>query len=111
MSDVPRLPTLSGGSPITIKERKILSLDCPKCKSPLDVTNLSFGTNIECPSCKNITWCPEFKPHWWFRLRNYLLSLLVSFVLGVAASLVAAHIYESNNMQQTAESTGKGELK
>ena len=109
MSDVPQLPTLSGGSPISIKERKVLSLDCPKCKTQLDVTNLSFGTNIECPSCRNVTWCPEFKAHWWFRLRNYLISLSISFVLGVGASLLASYIFESNNHQFTLQTPDKGE--
>jgi hypothetical protein len=57
-----------------------------------DVTDIAFGTMIQCPSCENITWRPEFKPRWYFRLRNFVFSNLVSFNLGVLASLLATCI-------------------
>ncbi len=106
MSDVPQAPKLAGGAPISITKQEIVSLDCPKCKQSLNVTNLAFGTNIECPDCKNVTWRPEFKPKWWFRLRNLVFANFLSFVLGVAASLTATLIHgNSEVIDKTAEST------
>lgn len=95
MSDVPQAPKLAGGAPISITKQEILSLDCPKCKSALNVTDLAFGTNIECPDCKNVTWRPELKLNWWFRLRNLVIANLFSFVIGFSASFAATAIYEN----------------
>lgn len=93
MNEVPQPPNLKGGSRIVITRRETFALDCPKCKKPLDVTDLAFGTNIECPSCQNITWRPEHTPKWWFRLRNLFLANLLSFILGIIASIVGTWIY------------------
>jgi hypothetical protein len=95
MSNLPKAPKLSDGPPICISKREIFSLDCPKCKSPLDVTDLNFGTNIECPSCNNVTWRPEFKPKWWFRLRYFLITTIISFILGFSTSFIANVVYDN----------------
>lgn len=85
---------LSDGSGIAVTRRVWMALTCPKCRKDIDVTGISFGTVIECPHCKNITWRPEFKPRWYFRVRNFVLANLVSFVVGVLASLLASYLYE-----------------
>lgn len=100
MSDLPQVPKLAGGSPISISKKELFSLDCPKCRKPLDVTNLAFGTNIECPHCKNITWRPEFKPKWWFKARNMIIANIVSLFLGVISSLLASYIYEKTGSKE-----------
>ena len=108
MSDLPERPKLSGGAPITIAKRELFSLDCPKCKSPLDVTDVSFGTNIECPKCENVTWRPEYRPKWWYKLKNLIIANLISFILGIFGSLIASHIYSSTTIEKTeSESVGK----
>ena len=99
MSDMPQTPNLASGAPIAITKKQIFSLDCPKCKKPLDVTNLTFGTNIECPNCSNITWRPEFKLGWVFKLKNLIISVLLSFILGVGASLIATYIYKKFSVE------------
>ncbi len=84
----------------------MFTVKCPKCQEALDVTNLKFGTSIECPKCANVTWCPEFKPRWWFQLRNYVLALGVSFVIGVLASLLATWLWSTYVVHGT---VGKGD--
>lgn len=108
MSDTPQIPTITGGAPISITRREVFSLDCPKCKNALDVTDLSFGTNIECPACKNITWRPEYKPKWWFRFRNFAIATLISFILGFSSSYLANIAFQQN---QTATSKDLTEIR
>lgn len=88
---------IADGSGIAVSKRVWIALACPKCRKDIDVTNVTFGTVIACPHCKNITWRPEFKPMWYFRVRNFILANLFSFTLGILASLLAAYIYEHSS--------------
>jgi len=89
MTNDPITPKLSGGPKISIDEITIKTLDCPKCQKQLAVTDLIFGTNIECPDCGNKTWVPEYKPRWWFKLRNFLFTVIITFIIGVFAAIAA----------------------
>ena len=97
------VPLLTGGSGIDLKKqiKTEFILSCPKCGTKLDVTNLSFGTHIECPSCNNITFRPEYKPPWWSKTRNFILTMIGTFLLGFASSFFAAVVYESYKDQKT----------
>jgi hypothetical protein len=92
----PTRPRLTGG-PISVSQRTQTLLDCPKCKRSLDITDVRALSPIACPDCENITWAPEYVPRWWYRLRNFVISNLVAFVLGVAGSLLATYIWEQSH--------------
>lgn len=94
-NSTPQFAKLADGSGIVVTKRVWMALACPKCRKDIDVTDVSFGTVIQCPHCDNITWRPEFKPRWYFRVRNFIITNLLSFILGVLASLLASYIYEN----------------
>lgn len=94
MSDAPKFPTLSDGAAISVNRRVRYDLDCPKCRKTLDVTDINFGAIIKCPHCKNITWRPEFQPKWYFRLRNFVLAIIGSFILGLLTNLFSSYLWE-----------------
>jgi hypothetical protein len=106
VSNAPHIPKLTPGASIEITRVVMFTVNCPKCHEALDVTNLKFGTSMECPHCANVTWCPEFRPRWWFQFRNYLAALLLSFLIGALSSLFATWIWQKYS---EAGSVGKGD--
>ena len=96
MEQSPSPPRLTGSSGISISRKVSLVLDCPNpnCKQPLNVSNLAVGTHIQCPHCDNVTWVPEFKPRWWFQVKNFITSIIVAFIIGVLSSLTATWLYQ-----------------
>jgi DNA-directed RNA polymerase subunit RPC12/RpoP len=96
MSNMPNIPKLVGGPPVFVTESVFFSLKCPKCKKLLDVTSLKYGTNIECPNCSNLTWVPELKPRWWFKARNFVMSNIVSLLVGILSSLAGSWLWENS---------------
>lgn len=96
------LPLLASGPGIRLKREEQLILNCPKCNNRMDVSGVHVGQNIQCPACKNMTWVPKMKPRWWQSLPAFLVSVVVSFVIGVGASLTATSIY--SNAQDRKES-------
>jgi hypothetical protein len=90
-------PSISPGPSIEIRKdvRKILRCPNSSCQKDIDVTNLNFGTNIKCEKCGNVTWVPEYKLKWWFKLRTFILTIILSFILGVIASFSGTYAYEN----------------
>ena len=89
---MPPLAKLTDGSRIIVTTREALT--CPKCSKKFDITDVSFGAVIECPHCNNITWRPEYKPRWYFRVRNFIFSNLASFIIVFLSSLLATCAHE-----------------
>ena len=58
------------------------------------ITSIATGALIKCTKCKNVTWRPDYVPPWWSKTSRFALSLIGSFILGVAASFVASIAYE-----------------
>jgi hypothetical protein len=94
MSDDANLPKLADGAAISVTRHIRYHLDCPKCRKPLDVTDLAFGTILKCPGCKNITWRPQFQPKWYFRARNFVLAIIGSFILGILSNFASSFLWE-----------------
>jgi len=90
----PAPPRLTGGGHIEVTKRIQTMVGCPKCLRPLDITDVRVGSSIECPHCTNVTWTPEYVPRWWYRARNYTLSLIGAFVVGVISSYVASYLWD-----------------
>ena len=95
-------PNLSNSPQLKIDKQVYYTLPCPKCSKDLNVTGIQEGRNVECPKCKNITILPSFRPRWWHTTRNFILSVIVSLIIGMASSLVASYIYY-NVAQNTAD--------
>ena len=77
----------------TRKRRKVVSI----LKGYHGHTGLAVGTTIACVSCENVTWAPEYVPRWWYRLRNFIFSLILAFIIGVLSSLTATWIGKAAN--------------
>ncbi|MEX0609745.1 MAG: hypothetical protein WD016_03320 [Balneolaceae bacterium] len=88
-------PSIIDSSIVTVSEVNKLELDCPnpKCHIILDVTGLRFGMIVQCTTCLNSTIVPELKLKWWQKLSSYLLSILISFIIGIGASIAGAFIF------------------
>src|ERR1043166_4672073 len=108
MSGSPIQPRLTGDGQVTVTRRELLTFDCPNCKESLNITGLAFGTTIACPNCGNVTWTPEWKPRWWFTARNFILSLILAFFIGVFSSLVANVIWHRLTNSPTQQELEKG---
>jgi len=82
-----------------IQEIKILEVQCPNpdCNQKLDITNINEGTKIKCPQCHNITWTPSYKQKWWHRGIIFIVSLFISFIIGVLSSITATKIIDTIN--------------
>ncbi len=94
MDTPPKYPKLTDGAAISVNKRVRYDLDCPKCRKALDVTDIAFGKIIQCPGCKNITWRPEFQPRWYFRLHNFVLAVVGSFILGLIINFASSFLWE-----------------
>lgn len=88
---VPVPPSLTGGA-IQVTRRIQTLVPCPGCRRDLDITSVTVGALIKCPECQNATWAPDYVPHWWHRTRNFVLSVVVAFVVGVCSSLLAEFV-------------------
>ena len=97
MSTISHIPTPIAGEPVRVVQKVIKEVDCPNpdCDYRLNITDINEGTKIKCANCNNITWVPSYKPKWWQRLRNFIWTLIISFVLGILASIIGSAIYEN----------------
>ncbi len=103
----PAPPRLLGGDGIAVTRRIQTMLRCLKCRKSLDITDVKVGTTIGCPECGNITWAPEYVPRWWYRMRNFVLSLIIALAVGVAASLTADFLRD--RLQDSPDTTSASE--
>jgi len=95
-------PSLVNGPSAIVKRKLEYDQPCPKCAKEMRITDISEGTPIACSSCGNVTWRIAYNPPWWSKTSRFLLSLLVTFILGVLASLAAAAIYEKYTQSRDA---------
>jgi hypothetical protein len=102
MTGIPAPPRLTGGQ-VTVTRREQLIVSCPKCSRSIDITGLAVGTTIECSSCSNVTWSPEYVPRWWHRTRMFVFSLIVAYLVGVGSSMTASYLF--NRMQSNPGAT------
>jgi len=87
----PTVPNQIDTDPISVQERFIRQFDCPNpiCDESIDITNVNVGTKIQCSACSNVTWLPDYGNKWWQKPISIIGGLLLSFVIGVGASLTA----------------------
>lgn len=88
---IPTIPDPVDNDPINVEERTIRQFDCPNpgCDESLDITNVNIGTKIKCTSCGNVTWLPDYGKKWWQKPASIIGGLIVSFIIGVLASMTA----------------------
>ncbi len=88
---IPTIPDQIDNDPISIQEVTIRQFDCPNpdCDESLDITNVNIGTKIQCKSCNNVTWLPDYVKKWWQKPVSIIGGLLISFIIGVLASITA----------------------
>lgn len=76
-------PTVFDGAlPVARKQTSTL-VACPKCKTDLDISKIADDSLIEC-TCGNVFVRPKLP--WYGKLPNFLISLLGSFLLGLASN-------------------------
>lgn len=92
---MPTVPSIFNGPKLIVKKTVEYDMPCPKCSKEMRVTDISEGAPIECTSCSNVTWRMAYNPPWWSKTSRFALSLVVTFILGIISSLVAATIYEN----------------
>lgn len=102
----PSIPNQIPDDPIAVTERLIKQMNCPNpsCAATIDITNVNVGTKIQCKDCNNVTWLPSYKKErWWQKPAVAIGGLLLSFLIGVAASVTAnwigVPISDTNNQQ------------
>lgn len=95
---IPTLPDSVDNNPVNVEERLIRQFDCPnpECDESLDITNVNVGTKIKCTTCGNVTWLPDYGKKWWQKPDSIIGGLIVSFVIGVLASITANWISDSD---------------
>ena len=95
---IPTIPDQIDNDPIDVKERVIRQFDCPNpdCDESLDITNVNIGTKIKCTACENVTWLPDYGKKWWQKPANIIGGLILSFIIGVLASMTANWINAEN---------------
>ena len=88
---IPTVPNQIDTDPIAVQERVIKQFDCPNpdCDESIDITNVNVGTKIQCNKCKNVTWLPDYGNKWWQKPISIIGGLILSFAIGVGASLTA----------------------
>lgn len=96
---VPTVPNQIDTDPIAVKERVIRQFDCPNpdCDESIDITNVNIGTKIQCSACANVTWLPDYGNKWWQKPISIIGGLILSFAIGLAASLTANWITPEEN--------------
>lgn len=102
---IPSIPDTVDNEPINVQERTIRQFDCPNpgCNESLDITNANIGTKVKCQNCKNVTWIPDYSKKWWQKPFNVIGGLLLSFIIGVSASLTAE--WFANNVKDESQPT------
>ena len=97
MSSLSRIPEQLGNEPPQVVERAVREVKCPNpsCTLKLDITAIDSGTTIKCQGCSNVTWAPLYENKWWQKIKGFILSLLLSFTIGICGSLAASVIYDS----------------
>jgi len=90
------IPSIIDGPRLEIKRAVEFDIPCPKCHKQIRVTQIEAGAVIKCPHsrCGNVIWRPEYVPRWWAKTKNFVLSLIVSFILGFFASFLASLAFE-----------------
>ncbi|MCF2856998.1 hypothetical protein L1286_05935 [Pseudoalteromonas sp. SMS1] len=119
---VPSIPNQIDSDPIAVQEKFIRQFDCPNpdCDESIDITKVNVGTKIQCSACKNVTWLPDYGNSWWQKPASIFGGLVLSFIIGVGASLTANWIdlekeeqtsqqpTSSNNSSNSDTSSGAG---
>lgn len=74
---------------LQLKSNRIFTFSCPnpQCDIVMDVTKIQGDTFVEC-DCGNVTWMPGYKPPWWIKTRNFVLSLIASLLIGIISTLL-----------------------
>ncbi len=92
MAPEPVTPRLSAGKSIEVRRKKSIKYEitCPNvgCNESLDVTGLAVGLCIDCPNCDNTTWVPGFTIKWWFKTKNFIITIIVTIILSFLTSLL-----------------------
>lgn len=89
-------PEIVSNNPVVINTKKVSEIDCPNpnCRNTLRIDQLDFGVSVACPHCKNITYNPfEVKKHWWFKMRNFIISIILTLIIGIVAGIAANAIW------------------
>ena len=91
-------PSIVDGPTLEVRKAVEYDMPCPKCRMEIRVTELKVGTVLKCPHgrCGNVTWRPEYVPPWWAKPSKFILSLIISFILGVIGSMTASFLYEKH---------------
>lgn len=86
-----QIPAQVDNDPISVQERLIRQFDCPNpdCDAVLDITNVNVGTKLKCQTCNNVTWLPDYGRKWWQKPLSIITGLILSFIIGLLASLTA----------------------
>lgn len=109
MSSLSNIPNPIDNSPIEVVERFVREVPCPNpdCDHKLDITSINYGTKIKCQNCSNVTWTPLYEEKWWQKTKGFIISLLISLVVGVSGSLIASTIYDSYTAGQVQDKAEK----
>ena len=83
------------GEPVT---RQTISMyPCPKCNQKIDVSNVTARSVVTCPKCENQTAIPMYDLRWWQKLPSIILAVIVSLMIGFAASVAAQYYRDYRN--------------
>jgi len=88
-----------GQPALRIKRELKAIVNCPNCNDPmnLDANDVDIGHIIQCAKCTKNTYYPFEKP--WYRksklVVGYVLSLLVSFLLGIGSNFAFQKLNET----------------
>ncbi|MUH72000.1 hypothetical protein [Psychrosphaera haliotis] len=105
MSSLSNIPNPIGNDPIQVVERTVREVPCPnpECDHKLDITSINYGTKIKCQNCDNITWTPTYEEQWWQKTKGFVLSIILSLLIGVAGSIGGSAVWESYNAEAAQE--------
>ena len=90
-----------GQPALQIKREVKAIVPCPNCNAPmsLDANDVDIGHIIECAKCGKNTYYP-FEKLWYQKTRlvvGYLLSIFVSFLLGIGSNFAYQKLTESKS--------------
>lgn len=96
-----------GQPALRIKKEVTAIVNCPNCNDPmnLDANDVDIGHIIQCAKCSKNTYYPFEKP--WYRktklVAGYVLSLIVSFLLGIGSNFAYQKLTENKSPAETQE--------